>query len=123
MKNILHLLRGQEGERLAVRYLERHGMKIVARNVRIGGGEIDVIGEEGGVIVFVEVRLRKAGAAVSAAESITPGKQQKWHRAAQAWLQRHYPQALPDCRFDALCIARAADGTHALEWLRGVDVG
>ena len=63
MKNILHLLRGQEGERLAVRYLERHGMKIVARNVRIGGGEIDVIGEEGGVIVFVEVRLRKAGAA------------------------------------------------------------
>lgn len=122
MKNLLHLLRGREGEALAAQHLEHHGVRILARNVRIGGGEIDLIGDDGGVIIFAEVRLRAAGAPVSALESITPSKQQKWRRAASAWLQRHYAHTPPDCRFDALCITRHADGNAHIDWLRGVEL-
>lgn len=121
MKNILHLLRGRQGEALAARHLQQHGLTVLAKNVRIGGGEIDLVCEERGVLVFVEVRLRKQGAAVSAAESITPSKQRKWRHAADAYLQRHY-RDMPDCRFDALCISMRGDGGCEIEWLRGVDI-
>lgn len=121
MKNILHLLRGREGESLAARHLQQHGVKILARNVRIGGGELDLVCQEGATVIFVEVRLRRRGSMVSAAESITPAKQRKWKNAASAYLQKHYP-ALPDCRFDAVCIARGDDGQAHIEWLRGVEI-
>lgn len=122
MKNILHLIRGRQGEALAARHLKAHGITILAQNVSIGGGEIDLIGQEGNTLLFIEVRLRKHGSPVSAAESITVAKQQKWRRAALAYLQRHHPANPPDCRFDALCISRRDNGEHDIEWLRGVDL-
>ncbi|MDO4777080.1 MAG: YraN family protein [Cardiobacteriaceae bacterium] len=121
MKNILHLIRGREGESLAARHLQQHGLKILARNVRIGGGELDLVCQEGATIIFAEVRLRQSGGLVGAAESITPAKQRKWRSAASAYLQKHYP-ALPDCRFDAICIERGSDGKAQIEWLRGVEI-
>lgn len=122
MKNILHLIRGRQGEAIAERHLQQHGITIVAKNVRIGGGEIDLIAQDGDTLLFIEVRLRRHGANVSAAESITPAKRQKWHRAATAYLQRHYRANPPDCRFDALCISRRDNGDCDIEWLRGVDI-
>lgn len=120
MKNILHLVRGREGEALAARYLKQQGLAVIASNVRSGGGEIDLICRDGETVVFVEVRLRQSRAQVSAAESITPAKQQKWRRAAAAWLQQQYGNHPPDCRFDAVCIRRERDGNAAIDWLRGI---
>jgi len=109
-----HLMRGQAGERRAARYLKAQGLAIVANNIRSRYGEIDLIARDGAVLVFVEVRSRKAGSQVSAAASITPAKQAKIRKTALAWLQRHHPQP-PDCRFDAVCI----DGTE-ITWLKGI---
>ena len=72
-----HLLRGQAGERRAAAYLKAQGLSIVANNIRSRYGEIDLIARDGAVLVFVEVRSRRAGSQVSAAASITPGKQAK----------------------------------------------
>ena len=121
MKHILHLIRGREGETLAARHLQQHGLSILARNVRIGGGELDLVCQAGETVIFVEVRLRQSGSLVAAAESITPAKQRKWRNAASAYLQKHYP-VLPDCRFDAVCIERGSDGKAHIEWLRGVEI-
>ena len=77
-------------------------------------GEIDLIARDGAVLVFVEVRSRRAGSQVSAAASITPAKQAKIRKTALAYLQQHHPQP-PDCRFDAICI----DGTQ-ITWLKGI---
>ena len=74
MKHILHLIRGREGEALAARHLQQHGLSILARNVRIGGGELDLVCQAGETVIFVEVRLRQSGSLVAAAESITPAK-------------------------------------------------
>ncbi|HLU52482.1 MAG TPA: YraN family protein [Acidimicrobiia bacterium] len=47
---------GQLGERVAVGFLQRHGVEVVARNVRVGAGEIDVLARDGDTRVAVEVR-------------------------------------------------------------------
>ncbi|MGB5208749.1 MAG: YraN family protein, partial [Azonexus sp.] len=52
--------RGREAEERAARHLESRGLRVVARNFRIRGGEIDLICRAGSTLVFVEVRLRSA---------------------------------------------------------------
>jgi len=54
--------RGRAAEDAAVALLERNGYRIVARNVRLPGGEIDVIARDGSIVVFVEVKARAGGA-------------------------------------------------------------
>jgi len=102
--------RGREAETLAAQYLTRHGLRIVARNFRIRGGEIDLICRDGRTLVFVEVRLRSRGDFGGAAASITPDKQRRIILAA-----RHYlaGQSDCDCRFDCVLL----DGQR-LEWLK-----
>lgn len=47
---------GRAGERLAAAFLERHGLKVVARNVEVDGGEVDIVATDGRRRVVVEVR-------------------------------------------------------------------
>jgi putative endonuclease len=49
---------GQEGESVAERYLRRKGYRILARNARSSVGELDLVVEDGAVLVFVEVKAR-----------------------------------------------------------------
>lgn len=74
-------------------------------------GEIDLILEDRGTLVFVEVRLRGNASFGGAAASITAHKQNKLVRAAQHYLQRLSTQ--PPCRFDAVLL----DGGK-MEWIR-----
>lgn len=110
--------KGEEGEDRALRFLERQGLKLVARNYRIGAGprrpaaEIDLIlRDRAGVIVFVEVRHRTAASHGGAAASIDPAKRRRLVRAAEHYLLKISP--LPRCRFDVVAI----DGDR-IEWLR-----
>lgn len=113
-----HLRDGAAAEALAARHLERHGLTIIARNVRCRGGEVDLVADDGRSLVFVEVRLRKNGRFGGAAASITASKQRRVILAAQHWLagdgRRHANRA---CRFDAILL----DGLDAarIEWIRG----
>jgi putative endonuclease len=67
---------------LAVRHLEARGYRILGRNVRLKSGEIDIVAEEGGCLVLVEVRLRRGGSAGWALESVARLKQQRLRRLA-----------------------------------------
>ncbi len=49
---------GKFGEDLACDFLKREGYKIIERNFRIRGGEIDIIALESGVLVYIEVKTR-----------------------------------------------------------------
>jgi putative endonuclease len=80
--------KGQRGEALAAAALIKAGYSIVARNWRCNQGEIDLIAEHKGEIVFVEVRARFDGIDV-AIESITPTKQRKLQKLAQLYLSEH----------------------------------
>jgi len=49
---------GDYGEDLACKYLKKQGYKILERNFRISGGEIDIVAKDKDILVFVEVKAR-----------------------------------------------------------------
>ena len=63
-------LLGDRGERLVERYLRRQGMTIVGRQVRVGGGELDLVAVERRTIVFVEVKTRRSDVAGHPLEAV-----------------------------------------------------
>ncbi|HZX33612.1 MAG TPA: YraN family protein [Rhodocyclaceae bacterium] len=106
------LSRGQAAEALAARHLEQHGLRVMQRNFRIRGGEIDLICRDGRTLVFVEVRLRSRQDFGGAGASITAAKRRRIILAA-----RHYLVRQPDteCRFDCVLLNNLDE--KALEWI------
>ena len=105
---------GAAAEKRAARFLEKQGLRILARNYKTpgrGGGEIDIIAQDGVTLVFAEVRQRSSHDYGGAAASVGRAKQKHLRFAAQRYLQRY--SVLPPCRFDVL----AVDG-ESIEWLR-----
>ena len=103
---------GRYGEELAALYLQQKGYKIVERNWRCPTGELDVIAEDGPVLVFVEVRTRHGSYFGRAEESITPAKQTRLIELGQTYLQE---KAIPlqPWRIDVVAI-QIEDGQPSL---------
>ena len=91
------------GEKLAVEELERKGYAIVARRYRTPCGEIDIVAEDAGTLVFVEVKARANAEFGTAAEAVTLWKQRRLVRMAQDYLTRECVVDRP-CRFDVVAI-------------------
>ena len=106
---------GKEHEEFAERYLLKKGMAIRARNYRCKMGEIDLIAEDCGTLVFIEVRYRGASSLISSQESVTPTKQRRLVRAAQHYLIRYNIDQ--PCRFDVLAINRSFLGRVHVHWI------
>ena len=68
---------GQEGESAAEQYLRHKGYQIVARNLRSSVGELDLVAEDGQVLVFVEVKARRSDVFGGAIHAVHQRKQQK----------------------------------------------
>lgn len=77
---------GLAGEHLAERELGRHGLRVVARNVRTRFGEIDLICRDARGYAFIEVKTRRAGSFVAAAEAVDTRKAARLAALAQSWL-------------------------------------
>ena len=95
--------RGAEGESLAARFLERHGMTILQRNYRYERGEIDIIAEEGEELVFVEVKARRTKSYGEPEDSVTQHKQEQIQTVAEGYLLEHDIRDRA-CRFDVVAI-------------------
>lgn len=109
--------RGSDAERLAERFLARHGVVTIARNWRTRRGEIDLVARHGAMLVFVEVRLRTRKDYGGAAASITGAKQQRLVAAASQYLSTLHG-APPPCRFDAVLLDRVDPAR--IEWLQDI---
>jgi putative endonuclease len=104
---------GARAEELVAELFRRAGLRILARNWRCRHGEIDLIAQEGGTLVFAEVRYRRSASFGGAAESITEAKRSRLVAAASLYLAGR-PQV--DCRFDVLLLD-ALQGGH-IRWIR-----
>jgi len=102
---------GAEAEQAAADFLARQGLRLVARNFRCRGGEIDLVMQEGPTLVFVEVRARTRADFGGAAESITATKQGRVILAARHYLAQHNIDA--PCRFDAVLLQAGR-----MQWLK-----
>ncbi len=94
---------GQEGESVAERYLRRKGYRILERNARSSVGELDVVAEDGAVLVFVEVKARHTDAYGGAVHAVHRRKQNKLIQLAAQYLARHHIKGR-QCRFDVVLI-------------------
>lgn len=103
--------RGAAAEARAAAFLASHGLRILERNFRTRVGEIDLVAEHDGTLVFVEVRMRASERFGGAAESITAPKRRRIVAAAQLYMTR--VPADPPCRFDAVLV----DGEGTIRWI------
>jgi len=94
---------GQKGEATAERYLRRKGYRIVEKNLRSLLGELDLVAEDGLVLVFVEVKARRTGEFGGAIHAVHRRKQEKLIQLASQYLARHHLSNRP-CRFDVVLL-------------------
>ena len=84
---------GDIGERLAAKYLKKHGYKILRKNYVVFDSEIDIIAENKTTLSFIEVKTRTEGSAsqfeMRPASAVTPDKQRKIIRAAKYYAAGH----------------------------------
>ena len=103
---------GARAEDLCAALMRRAGLVLVERNWRCRHGEIDLIAEERGMLVFAEVRMRSSRGFGGAAESVTAAKRQRLLAAARLYLSRRADTA---CRFDVFLVDGPAGD---VKWIR-----
>lgn len=94
---------GRRGEDLARRFLEQAGYRILVANYRTRAAELDLVAEEGGELVFIEVKSRRGDLFGSALEAVDRRKQGKIVLAAREYLARERAHGRP-ARFDVVAV-------------------
>lgn len=103
---------GNLGENLAADYLQKHGYTIRERNYRVPRlGEIDIVAEDAGCLVYVEVRTRRGRGYGTPEESITVAKKLRLVELAMSYRQSHDGLDLPaDERIDVVAVEMTPAG-------------
>jgi putative endonuclease len=109
---------GHEGESRAAALLERRGYRIVARNVRAGGVEIDLVALRAGVVAFVEVKTRRGRDLGAPEDAVDARKRARLVRGAAAWLHEN-PRVARRARFDVVTCEAMPDGAWRIRHLEG----
>ena len=95
---------GKEGERIAVEYLRKKGYRVIEKNYRTRRGEIDIICEQRGSVIFVEVKTRKSMSFGRPEEAVDSRKRKKMAEIALDYLTEKHLNGRVDCRFDVVAI-------------------
>ncbi|HTR97661.1 MAG TPA: YraN family protein [Candidatus Acidoferrales bacterium] len=108
--------RGRAGEALAAAYLEMLGCRLVARNARLAGVEVDLVVDDGASRVLVEVRLRSRPDFGGAAATVDARKRQRLVRAAMAL----DPDGDRPLRIDVIAVDVHPDGASLTHYRNAV---
>jgi putative endonuclease len=113
---------GDAGEAAAAEHLAKAGYRLVARNHRCPRGEVDLIVEQGDLIIFVEVRTRETAAFGSPEETVGAKKQRRVVLAARDFLARRRgpPRGV---RFDVISIVDSPGGIELTHYPNAFDAG
>lgn len=101
---------GQEAEQHAADFLRTQGYRVIATNVRFRDGEIDLIADHQGTLVFIEVRARKPGRYGTAVDTLSPQKRARVARAVARYLQKEEIPPTRSIRIDVVAITLDAAG-------------
>lgn len=107
-------MRGAAAEQRALELLQQQGLKLLARNWRCRGGELDLVMRDGAELVFVEVRARSRADFGGALASVDVHKRARLIHAARSFLASHTEHAEAAARFDVI----AFEADAAPRWLR-----
>jgi putative endonuclease len=110
---------GRLGEVLAANYLESIGIRVLERNWRCSQGEIDIVAQDGGELVVVEVKTRSGLLFGSPFSAITAEKLARLRRLVAAWCREH-TGSHSDVRIDAVSVVIPPRGSVEIDHLRGI---
>lgn len=110
MKNKSTRETGAEAEDAACAFIERSGIRVVERNYRARGGEIDIVGRQGDVLVFVEVRCREDEEFGAPEETVRHPKRRKVAAAAKEYIGTIPPGSWREARFDVVAVVGRGPG-------------
>jgi putative endonuclease len=108
------LSRGRRAEQLAVELLEARGLRVLHQNWRRPEAELDLVADDHGVCVFVEVRSRTGEERGHALETIGPTKRARIARAARLFLSEEAVDAPGGYRFDVVAVTFAPGDDEAV---------
>jgi len=116
------LLAGRKAEGAVARDLERQGLSVLAKNLRLGHLELDIVARDHDTIVVVEVRTRGATAWQTGLESIAGSKAKRVRTAGEKlWRQRFQRDPTVNrMRFDVAVVTFDEEGAFSIEYARGV---
>lgn len=100
---------GRAAEEAAAGFLRRAGLAVLERNVRFTEGEIDLVCRDADVVVFVEVKCRRAGWDEGPAAAVSWHKQRRLTRLAQVYLKSRRLES-SRCRFDVVSVTLTERG-------------
>ncbi len=95
--------RGKFGQQLAKEYLEKKGYKILAENFHCLAGEIDLIAEKNGQLIFIEIKTRFSRNFGLPEEAVNETKRNKMEKTALVYLEKEKIKN-ENFRFDCLAI-------------------
>lgn len=96
------------GERIAARWFQRAGWRILAHRFRSGHRDLDLIVQRDSVVAFVEVKARHGSLFGSPVESVHIRKQRELSRTAAVWVDRHGQPGL-SYQFDVFGVLVASE--------------
>ncbi|MEM6822278.1 MAG: YraN family protein [Verrucomicrobiota bacterium] len=108
--------RGRLGERSAARHLRKQGLKVLLRNVKVGGGELDLVCRDQETLVFVEVKARQKDAWERPATAVDQRKRRLIIRAADAYLAELMNPEI-NVRFDIVEVRLDEDDVFNVNWI------
>lgn len=108
---------GATAETAACEFLEAAGLTVLRRNYSRRSGELDIVAQQGDVLIVAEVRLRASEAFGGAAGSIDWHKRARLIRTTQQLLQQNRDWAKLRVRFDAVLLRPAGQRYH-IEWIK-----
>jgi putative endonuclease len=110
--------RGRLWEDRAAQYLERQGVRVVARGYRCRLGELDLVCRDEGHLIVVEVSARSSNNVCSAIESIGPRKRHRIVQATRHLLMRHSEWHGLSIRFDVIAIDGIDTEAAQIHWVQ-----
>jgi len=110
---------GKYGEQLAADYLQRAGLRILARNWRCSEGEIDLVAADRRVLVAVEVKTRSSTAFGTPLEAVTRKKRSRLRRLAVQWVVAN-GVLFDEVRVDVVEVLKDAQGGYSLDHIKGI---
>jgi putative endonuclease len=111
---------GRRAEQAVADYLESAGATVLARNVRVGRLEIDLVVREGPVVAVVEVRARGPGSWQGPLASVDAQKRARVRSAGERlWRERlTKDRSLERMRFDVVGVTIDEAGAASIEWIK-----
>ncbi len=109
---------GKKGEDMVAAFLRKNGHNIVKRNYISRFGEIDIIAQKDGLLLFIEVKTRRENSMVSPKEAVDSHKIRRMMLTAQDYLSKTQIGDELQPRFDVAQVSVKADNTYHLNYIK-----